>query len=421
MDDDPCSVGSYEVFDVSLTQPNSVLYMARDHRTNLPVFLKQFRRDDPISACALQQELATLTDTFHPLLCSLYEVVEHDRFVYLALECPSEGTLRDFVRKAGAVPENQARLILVQLLAVFEYLHYDRHLIVRNLTSLNVSFDSNKNVRVGGFIASGQGESEFRTCARCDLESYYTAPELIMEQPVTTAVDIWSLGVVFFELVTGRLPFETGHHCRLHQKILRTDPVFPSTVSPLLCDLLSRMLTKDPMQRITLENIKEHPWVITEGGVPLFLDLNGIEALRTGTDPSAGVVDHAIVNTVSALGIDVVDLPRQLLAGAQSDATAAYLQLLRAQITESLVEVVPGLLQRQTASRRSVRRVDFPSRRSLPQIEPTKILICRKARSLASFEAMPRPDVQPPQAARPADMLPDCCIPFPPYSSAAAY
>jgi serine/threonine protein kinase len=213
----------------------------------------------------------------------------------------------------------------------------------------------------------------------------YTAPELLMDQAVTGAVDIWSIGVLFFEIVTGRLPFENSHKGRLAQKILRDDPAFPSTMSEPLRDLIGRMLTKDPSQRITLENVKQHPWVLKEGiGAPLSLNLDQLEELRTGSDLSREVVDEEIVESVEALGLDVSHLTEQLLNDVHCDATCAYRQFLRREITAVLVDIVPGLLVKEMHSRWYRRGDAISRRRSLPRFEPKKIAILVKPRTVAS-------------------------------------
>jgi serine/threonine protein kinase len=320
----------------------------------------------------------------------------------------------------------------VQLLAALEYLHYDRHLVLRKFSPFNIRIDGNGNIRVGDFAFSSEREALAEMDPDLPCESIgadqgcpgYTAPELLMEQPATVAADIWSLGVTFFEIVTNRRPFEAVHIGRLHQKILREDPVFPSTVTPSLCDLLRRMLTKDPAQRITLENIKQHPWVVNENvNLSFALDFNGIESLRTRADPTTGFVDDHILKSVEALGIDVLDLPKQLLNGVQSDATTTYKQLLRREVTNALVDLVAGLLRRQARSQRFCHQIDISSHGSLPHFEPQILAMWKKPRSVASFErgnylkVKRGPDLPNPQSKStspiPAGILPGGCVQIP--------
>jgi serine/threonine protein kinase len=355
----PGKVGDYDVFETAVVRPGSTLFVAKHRLTGLIVGLKQFCPDDPVSNVALERELACLTGTCHPLISYLFDIITLDRYVYLAIEFPENGDLHDVLQKNGVIAEGQARLLLVQILAAFNYLHYDRHIIFRSLTPGNIRFDANHSLRVGDFSQSEWLFDVDFLNRGCDEEIHnvgslaYTAPELLMEQPATDAVDIWSIGILFFEMVTGRLPFENSHKGKLAQKILREGPSFPSTMPGLLRDLIGRMLTKDPNQRITLENIKQHPWVLNEGlGISFSLNFDRLEELCTENDPSRGVVDQEIVDSMEELGLDVRHLAEQLLNGVHCEATCVYRQLLRKKTITELGDIIPGLLVKETRPRR---------------------------------------------------------------------
>jgi serine/threonine protein kinase len=374
--------------------------------------------DDPLSAAALERELLSLSESFHPLISCLYEVIDAGEFVYLALEWPTNGSLRDILTNKGPMTEAQARLLLVQLLSALEYLHYDRHIIFRNLRPENIRLDENHNMRLGDFSFSDifspfvdpRDPDSLSSAREDDLAALtdvaYTAPEVLMEQPTTTAMDIWSLGVLLFELVTASLPFQTLHSGRLAQKILREDPPFPRTLSPFFCDLIRRMLTKDPHQRITLENIKQHPWVNDGMCYSLAVNFNDMEGLRTGFDPLGGAIDPDILESVRSLGLDVSRLPSDLLNGAMSEAASAYRQFVRAEISRRLVDIVPGLLLRPP---RSNHRNSMPAHDSLPRFAPNNGLMWIPPRSVASTGGRKHPDVRG-SARSPVPMLVGCAL-----------
>jgi len=89
----------------------------------------------------------------------------------------------------------------------------------------------------------------------------YAAPEMIAGKRYNgSQVDIWSCGVVLFAMLSGYLPFEDPNTGKLYKKILAADYDLPSHVSVEAADLLRRILTTDPEKRISIPNIKKHPW-----------------------------------------------------------------------------------------------------------------------------------------------------------------
>jgi serine/threonine protein kinase len=155
----------------------------------------------------------------------------------------------------------------------------------------------------------------------------YVAPEIILEEPYSTAADIWSVGVLLYLMVTGRFPFNTENMSTLMQDILTTKPTMPPGMSPLLADLILRLLDKDPETRIALKDIKLSPWIAhTEEGILLSKDALLIDKLRT-MDISA--LDEAIASEMRALGFDLTGMLAELTGGVVNNRTAAYKILMR--------------------------------------------------------------------------------------------
>ena len=89
----------------------------------------------------------------------------------------------------------------------------------------------------------------------------YAAPEMIAGKRYHgTGVDLWSCGVILFALLAGYLPFEDPNTSNLYKKILSADYEMPDFISPEAHDLIVRILTTDPEKRITIAQIKQHPW-----------------------------------------------------------------------------------------------------------------------------------------------------------------
>jgi serine/threonine protein kinase len=330
------TVGDYEIGERVMTDDLSVTYLARHMLTGASVALREFRRDVPDSNDALQQELASLVDTFHPFISCLYEVIDLGDAAYLAVEWPDLGNLRDVVQDRGPLSESQARPILMQLISALEDLQYAQDLTFRDLRAENVRLDAKMNIKLGHFV---RGDS-------------VPAPELLMEQGPTAAIVIWSLGVLLFEIVSGRSPFEDPHCGKRRCKILHQDPTFPVTITPTLKDLLHCMLAKDPNERITLENIKQHPWTTSERvSAGVRMDFKSIDRMRIRRHPLLAPLDPALLEQMSRLGVDVSNLAECFAVRKGTAATATYRILLREKMREDAAEVVP-CLARKVVSRR---------------------------------------------------------------------
>lgn len=89
----------------------------------------------------------------------------------------------------------------------------------------------------------------------------YLAPELVSGEEHDFAVDIWTLGILLYELLVGSPPFEAKGHQETYKRIIKVDLHFPAHVSTGARDLVTRLLVRDPRARLPLASIAEHPWV----------------------------------------------------------------------------------------------------------------------------------------------------------------
>eukprot|EP00050_Salpingoeca_kvevrii_P006477 m.289658 g.289658 ORF g.289658 m.289658 type:complete len:529 (+) comp12166_c0_seq1:653-2239(+) len=213
----------------------------------------------------LHHEVRVMKLIRHPHVVRLYQVVDTPSRLYLILELGSGGDLYDYITTNGALPEAQAKDIFVQIAEAVAFCH-QHHIVHRDLKPENVVFCSEKNqtdhiVKVTDFGLSNNfspGEM-MKTCVG---SLCYSAPEVLMQDPYDgPAADVWSLGVILFMLVTGRLPFSEANESATVTKICDADYSVPDEMPEGCKDLISKMLVKCPNDRISVSAVLSHPWL----------------------------------------------------------------------------------------------------------------------------------------------------------------
>ncbi|KAI9906106.1 hypothetical protein PsorP6_014255 [Peronosclerospora sorghi] len=173
----------------------------------------------------------------------------------------AQGELCQVLKDEHTVPERAIRTIATQLVHALRVLHAHR-IIHRDLKPQNILIGAREQLKLCDFGFARALEHD----SSCFLRSIkgtplYMAPELVQEKPYTHTVDLWSLGVILYELAVGKPPFYTDKIVPLIHMIVRDEIVYPSTMSRELQSFLSGLLTKDPAKRLQWPEILEHPFV----------------------------------------------------------------------------------------------------------------------------------------------------------------
>lgn len=201
------------------------------------------------------REVSLLKKLRHPNICQLYDIITlHDRILLMTEYC-SGGELFDYLEELNYFPEPEARRLFRQMISAVEYMHR-KGIVHRDLKLENCLLDDQRNIKIidlglGNFFKPHQLLESF--CGTPD----YAAPELWMNEPYDgPAADIWSLGVLLFSMVTGRMPF------RNPAQVIEAGLRFPSTptLSWEVKDLISIMLTASPKARASCDEIMNHAW-----------------------------------------------------------------------------------------------------------------------------------------------------------------
>lgn len=230
----------------------------------------------------VSREIHILKHLKHPNIINLYEVIDTKRFVFLIMEYASGGELFDFIVKHNRVDEEAAAVFFHQIINGMEYCH-NSNVIHRDLKPENLLLDAQSNVKIVDFgLGNIQNSSSGLLSTACGSPCY-APPEMIQGKPYRgSQSDIWSTGVILYALVCGYLPFEDPNTSALYKKICRGQYECPDFISPAVRDLISRILNTDPDRRLTVEEIRLHPWYCLAGVVVQREHWADIHQVRTG-------------------------------------------------------------------------------------------------------------------------------------------
>jgi serine/threonine protein kinase len=146
------------------------------------------------------------------------------------------------------------------------------------------------------------------------------------------------VGILLYAITTGRLPFQDDVAQRVFQRITFAEPDYPVWLSAQLIDLLKKILVKVPGDRITISEIKRHPWLAQSEYAQLLVSPFSKDDSFSVRRVQRGFVDH-----IERLGVDIRLLPHQILDGEYNETTAIYAILCRAMIADRVRELMQRL------------------------------------------------------------------------------
>ncbi|CBQ70870.1 related to SNF1-carbon catabolite derepressing ser/thr protein kinase [Sporisorium reilianum SRZ2] len=206
----------------------------------------------------VKREIQYLKLLRHPHIIKLYEVITTPSDIIMVIEYAG-GELFQYIVDRGRMAEQEARRFFQQVICAMEYCH--RHKIVhRDLKPENLLLDEYLNVKIGDFgLSNIMTDGDFLKTS-CGSPNY-AAPEVISGRLYAgPEIDIWSCGVILYVMLCGRLPFDDEYIPTLFKKINNGIYTLPSYLSQEARHLLSQMLVVDPVKRITIQEIRQHPW-----------------------------------------------------------------------------------------------------------------------------------------------------------------
>ncbi|KJE91578.1 CAMK/CAMKL/MARK protein kinase, variant 1 [Capsaspora owczarzaki ATCC 30864] len=260
--------------------------------------------------------------TAHPHITRLFEVVNTPVYMYIFMELCTAGRVDYYLKALGddiPLRERECRRLFMQLASAVEYCH-SLNIFHRDMKSCNVLLDADNNVKLTDFGLSVQCWPDQTIDNIWVGTPYYMAPELFRREAYKPmAVDIWALGVVLYEMVTGLRPFRTATYDDLMRLVLSRQLEFPKGMSSSLKRLLNKLLALNAAERPNLTQILSHRWLRE-------LNPDGTTAVSgsTNANPTAGAGSDAPSPNVADSQQQATPLPTNLSAGSLTALANAH-------------------------------------------------------------------------------------------------
>jgi tRNA A-37 threonylcarbamoyl transferase component Bud32 len=296
-------VGKYDVQKLLGKGSTGTVYLAKDTFTGREVALKTIEPEvfrDPkfgeVYRAQFLNEASLAGKLRHPHIVAILDAVVQDDSGYIAMELVTGGDLSQHSKPGTLLPPADVLQIAFKCCAAMDYAYREQGIVHRDLKPANIMLSRGTDIKIADFGAAFLKRAEHAQNAAMG-SPYYMAPEQIQGAEPTFHSDIYSLGVVLYELLVGRRPFVAEKLEALIEKILNQAPAAPSALRPQLPRdldaMVLRALNKDPAQRygtwaqFGVEISKVIGRVMPASAVPeteKYLSLSKVEMLQLLTD-----------------------------------------------------------------------------------------------------------------------------------------
>lgn len=240
------------------------VYLARERQSKFILALKVLFKNQLEKAGVehqLRREVEIQSHLRHPNILRLYGYFHDPSRVYLILEFAPKGELYGELQRCGNFPEDRSATYIMELADALNYCH-SKKVIHRDIKPENLLLGANGELKIADFGWSVHTPSSRRSTLCGTLD--YLPPEMIEGKTHDEKVDLWSLGVLCYEFLVGKPPFEAKTHEETYRRISKVAYTYPAhvDVSDGAKDLVARLLKHNPMHRLPTQGVLSHPWVV---------------------------------------------------------------------------------------------------------------------------------------------------------------
>ncbi|KAM6895056.1 serine/threonine-protein kinase MARK2 isoform 11-T11 [Lycodopsis pacificus] len=339
--DDQPHIGNYRLLKTIGKGNFAKVKLARHVLTGKEVAVKIIDKTQ-LNSSSLQKlfrEVRIMKMLNHPNIVKLFEVIETEKTLYLVMEYASGGEVFDYLVAHGRMKEKEARAKFRQIVSAVQYCH-QKCIVHRDLKAENLLLDADMNIKIADFGFSNEFTMGNKLDTFCGSPPY-AAPELFQGKKYDgPEVDVWSLGVILYTLVSGSLPFDGQNLKELRERVLRGKYRIPFYMSTDCENLLKKFLILNPSKRGSLEassqqQIMRDRWMNVG---------HEEEELKPYIEPQPDYKDPRRTDIMLTMGFSQEEIQDSLVNQKYNDVMAAYLLLdyRNSELDESGIKPRPG-------------------------------------------------------------------------------
>lgn len=239
-----------QVWKVRHKSSNKFYAIKQVQKTKVMRIIEQFKR-----------EVSIMYSLDHPHLVKLFSHFEDDKFFYLILELIEGGNLFQKLSREQILTERVSAQYFREIVLAVEYLHTRSPVIIhRDIKPENILIDKTGRIKLSDFGWANYVNKVSERLTSCGTLEYLP-PEMVDEKGHDTCADIWCLGVLLYEMLTGTTPFKGSGKEKTMKNILSQGIKFPLGFSHIAKDLIQKMLEKEKEKRIDIFHVKIHRWL----------------------------------------------------------------------------------------------------------------------------------------------------------------
>ena len=204
----------------------------------------------------LFNEKEIISSVSHPFIVKLHYTFQTSEKAYFILDLLNGGDLYTHIINSGKFKESQARFYVAETVLALNHLHENK-IVYRDLKPQNIMIDNDGHIKLTDFGLSKLNFDQNQENSICGTMKYI-APETISGKKYNHMVDWWSLGIITFRMLTGKLPYPTEINKNIPYFIINHKlPTDKDKFSPQAFDFLSRVLERDPKKRLGVKGVEE--------------------------------------------------------------------------------------------------------------------------------------------------------------------
>ena len=239
--------GRYEIKEIIGVGGMAVVYKAKCHRLNRYVAIKilkdEYMADDELRR-QFHEESQAVAMLSHPNIMAVYDVSKTEELEYIVMELIDGITLKEYLERRGPLSSKEVTVFSTQIAKALEHAH-SREIIHRDIKPQNIMLLRDGTLKVADFgIAHIANSQTDRAKGEAIGSVHYVSPEQAKGSDIDNRADLYSLGVVMYEMLTGRLPFEGETPVEVALQHIRSIPLFPSELVEGIPETLERITMK---------------------------------------------------------------------------------------------------------------------------------------------------------------------------------